>query len=225
MKRVALFILISGRFMCSQDARPIPRPYVLGGGSFASGGYQRYAPWGGIGVQINTKNFLLDGTATYESARKVNDATINNRKGRERHLGGSVYYRFPSQWFLGAGAAWGQTATTNYTKTQIHPSLGGGRDFYTRDCPTEGCSHDFTARFTVDYILKGTDWQNGVQGPRFALYLPSPTAKRHFFYRQTFAVYRIHDTVTAPSDPALTRTQCANGSFFKTMDMSLIYRF
>jgi hypothetical protein len=211
--------------MYSQDSHLIPRPYIFGGADLASAGYQTIAPWGGVGVQINSKNFLLDGAFSYENSRKVNDATGSNPKGHERYLGGSAYYRLPSQWYFGGGASWGQTATTNYTKTVVHPSFGGGRDFNTVNCPTEGCSHDFTARLAVDYILNGTDWQNGVHGPKIAVYLPSPTAKRHVFYRQTFSIYRFHDTVTAPSDPYLTRQECGVNHFFETMEAAVIFRF
>ena len=221
----AALLFLSTLSLHSQDRLPIPRPFVSVSMDLPSGGgYQSIAPVGSAGIQINTAHFLFSGKASYESARKTNDNTQPNPKGRERAFGGSAYYRFSSQWFAGGGAGWGQLSTTNYSKQSWHPNFGGGKDLLTRDCQTEGCRHDFTARLSASYVLPGSDWQNGVHGINVTFGMPSPTARRHLFYEQGFSLSRFHDTLTDRTNVPMTREQLANRHFWADMSFSLIYR-
>jgi len=226
MKRCALIALLCATLSRAQDARLIPHPYLTLGTDFSgSSGYQPVSPFGSAGLSIDSEHFLLDLSGSYESTRKVNDNTGSNPKGRQRGLLGNASYRFSSQWFLGVGASWDQLSTTNYSKQNWHPRFGGGRDFFTRDCSKDGCRHDFTARFSVAYVLRGSDWMNGVQGPTFALEMPSPSARRHFFFREGLQVYRFHNTVTDRTDPVLTGQESSVHHVSGDMDTSIIYRF
>jgi hypothetical protein len=189
------------------------------------GGYATFAAQGGAGLRIDSEHLLFDSNASYDNGHKVNDNTANNYKGHDRGLSGTAYYRLSSAWFFGVGAEWDQLSTTNYTKASWHPMFGGGRDLFMRNCVAEGCRRDFSARLSVDYATKGSDWQNGCQGPQVTVYMPSPSAKRHILYSHTFAIYRFHDTVTDRTDPALTAEESSNHHFTATMKMSLMYRF
>ncbi len=224
MRRWSIFIVI----VCSAAAYSqdqIPRPYAFGALDGGGGGFQMVSEVVGGGVQINSKHYILDFGGSYENARKVNDNDQPNPSGHERYLGGSVYYRLGSQWFFGAGAEWSQLATANYKKTAARPTFGGGRDFFTRDCAEYDCRGDFTMRLTVDYETKGNDWQNGVQGPLISFYMPSPSLRKHFFFVETFGVYRFYTTVTEPTNQSLTAEQMSEHQFMGSAQMGLMYRF
>jgi hypothetical protein len=80
-------------------------------------------------------------------------------------------------------------------------------------------------RLGADYVLPVTDWQNGTQGPSIMLYIPSPSLKRHLFFRQQLGIYRYHDTVTDRTNPILTREQTSKHSFDSFLELTLMYRF
>ena len=209
-----------------KSAFQLPRPYArigadLGGG----GGYAPFEALAAAGFQMNSEHVFLDTSASYENARKVNDNDQPNPKGHIRSLDGGAYYRVLSQWLFGGAAEWEQLSTSNYRKSNWHPRFGGGRDLFTRGCAAEGCAHDFTARLTAEYVLRGGDWQNGCQGPLFSFYMPSPSAKKHIFFRETIGIYRFHDTVTDRSDPQLTSQESSVHHFMGVLQASLMYRF
>jgi hypothetical protein len=189
------------------------------------GGYSRFAVIGGGGLRIDSRHFLLDTSAWYDNGHKINDNNQPNPNGHDRGLNGAAYYRLPSGWSLGAGARWSELSTTNYHKSSWRPTLGGSKDYFHQHCKGEHCVQDFSVRIGADYVFSGTDWQNGSQGPLLSLYMPSPSAKTHIFYRETIGIYRFHETVTDRTDPVLTREQTSNHAFDSFVEMTVMYRF
>ena len=184
-----------------------------------------FALIGGAGFRIDSNRFLLDADAWYDNGRKTDDDDQPNPKGRDRGLDGSAYYRLPAGWSFGAGARWNELSTTNYRKSALHPIFGGSKDYFRGGCVGEGCVREFSARIGVDYLLSGSDWKNGLQGPLLTLYVPSPSVKARIFYRETLGIYRVHDTVTDRSDPVLTLQQMSNHSWESFAEFTVMYRF
>lgn len=56
-------------------------------------------------------------------------------------------------------------------------------------------------------------------------HLPSPRENRHWFYRETVAVYRFHTSVTDPSNVFLTQQQRAAKQFDAFTNLGILYRF
>lgn len=203
----------------------LPRPYVYAGGEGMGGGYAPFALLGGAGIRVDSTHFLLDANANYDNAHKTNDNDQPNPKGHDRGLVGSMYFRLPSGWAFGGGARWSQLSTTNYTKSVWRPTFGGSRDFFVSQCRTEWCGGHFTMRFGADYVLPGSDHENGLQGALLSAYIPSPSLKGHWFFRENVGIYRYHDTVTNPTDPVLTREESSHHSFDSFLELTLMYRF
>lgn len=189
------------------------------------GGYRSVALLEGVGLRLDTEHLLFDANATYDNGRKTNDATQPNPKGHDRGLKGSIYYRLSSGWAFGGGARWSQLSTTNYAKTAWRPTAGVSKDFFTAECVESGCRDDFTMRIGADYVTKGSDWQNGSQGVDLSIYLPSPSAKRHLFYRETIGLYRFYDTVTDRNNKYLTQQQMGNHHSNCFVEFTVMYRF
>jgi hypothetical protein len=189
------------------------------------GGYAPFALVGGGGVRIDSAHFLFDANSWYDTGHKTNDNDQPNPSGHDRGLMGAAYFRLPAGWSFGAGARWNELSTTNYHKSAVHPTIGGSKDYFRSNCFGEGCGRPFSARIAVDYLLKGTDWQNGLQGPLFTLCVPSPSAKAHIFFRETLGVYRVYDTVTNRTDLMLTSQQMGNHSFEAFAEFTAMVRF
>jgi hypothetical protein len=196
-------------------AAKYPHPYLFGGLQLQGGGYAPTAWTGGVGVNVELKHLVFDSSASYATAHKTNDNTINNYSGHQRGLVGDAFYRF-NKIYVGGGASWSQLSTTNYTKQSWHPKFGMGRDWL---------RETFSMRGQVMYVLPGSDHLNGVQGPEISVWLPSPATAHHVFWRQTIGIYAFHDTVTDPSDKALTAEQIGNRSLSGYVSFNLMYRF
>lgn len=80
-------------------------------------------------------------------------------------------------------------------------------------------------RVNLDWITAGQDRYNGSHGPSTTITLPSPRENRHWFYRETVAVYRFHTSVTDPSNLLLTQQQRADKQFDSVIDSGIVYRF
>jgi hypothetical protein len=212
-----LYAVANGATLSNGDApaAKYPHPYLVGGLQLQGGGYAPTAWAGGVGVNVEFKHLVLDTSASYAAAHKVNDNTINNHSGHQRGLDGNVFYRF-NKLYLGGGASWSQLSTTNYAKQSWHPAVGVGRDWL-----REG----FSMRGQVLYVMPGDDHLNGTQGPEFSLWLPSPAAAHHVFWRQTIGIYAFHETVTDPSDKVLTAEQMSTRSVTGYVSFNLMYRF
>jgi len=189
------------------------------------GGYAPFAAIGGAGFRIDSNRFLLDANGQYDNGHKVNDNDQPNPKGHNRVLVGSAYYRLPAGWSFGAGVRWSELSTTNYRKSSWAPTFGGSKDYFRNHCQPENCVGDFSLRLGVDYMLAGTNWENGSQGPLLTLYVPSPTVKAHIFWRETVGIYRVYDTVTDPTNAVMTREQMSNHHWDNFAEFTLMYRF
>ena len=221
---VAIFVLTNGFYLHGQ--RTVPHPFAYAGPEGMGGGYKPLAFIGGAGLRIDSPHFILDSSAWYDNGKKDNDGTGPNPKGHDRGLIGSAYYRLSSGWFFGAGARWSELSTTNYKKSHWRPTFGGGKDyFHHAHCQIEDCGSDFSMRLGVDYLLKGSDWQNGTHGVLVSLYIPSPAEKGHLFWRESIGIYRFHDTVTDRLDPVLTRTEQSHTSHDSYAEFTVMYRF
>ena len=192
-----------------------PHPYVYGGLQLQGGGYAPTALAGGAGLDIELKHLVFDSKASYDTAHKVNDNTVNNHSGHDRGLSGDAFYRF-NKFYVGGGASWTQLSTTNYSKQSWHPAFGMGRD-WTRE--------SFSLRGQVLYKLPGSDWQNATQGPEFSVWFPSPSSAHHIFWRETIGIYSFHETVTDPSDKVLTAEQTGTRSVTGGVSLTMLYRF
>lgn len=179
-------------------------------------GYQTLALNAGGGLLLNSSNLLGDFEARYMNARKTNDNTLSNRKGRERYLEGRLFYRYRQGLYFGGGAQWSETSTTNYTKQAWRPTAGLGGDYF-----SEGLS----LRWQTLYISPGTDRQNALQGAEVQFWLPSPASKSHFFYRQSLGMYEFHTTITDPADQQLTRWQRSQRDHAAFLDFEFGWRF
>lgn len=200
----------------SAETSWIPRPILFGGPALLGNGYQTFAFSGGAGVLLNSHRLLSDFEASYTNARKTNDNTVGNRKGHERALVGRVFYPWRRGLYLGGGAQWSETSTTNYVKKAWRPTFGLGGDHF---------GQDWSARWQVLYITPGTDRWNGVQGPEVQLWFPSPVSKGHFFYRQTIGMYLFHTTISDPSNRQLTAQQTADKHSAAFLDFAMGWRF
>ncbi len=194
----------------------IPRPILFLGPSLVGNGYQTLAANLGGGLLLNSSKLLSDVEAYYMNAKKVDDNTLRNSKGHERFLQGRLFYPWRKGIYFGGGAQWSETATTNYTKKAWRPTFGVGGDHL---------ADDWSCRWQVLYVTKGTDRSNGLQGPEIQLWIPSPLSKSHFFFRQSLGVYRFHETVTDPSNLLLTAQQTGTRYFGSFLDFSFGWRF
>lgn len=200
----------------SEIAEPswIPRPMLFFGG-FSGGGYEFAAPIYGAGFLVNSSKLVSDFEASYGASRKNDDGTVNNRKGHERYLNGRVFYRRGKLYF-GGGAQWSETSTTNYTKKSWRPTFGVGRD---------QLWSDFKWRWQIVYILPGDDYYNGLQGPQFEGWFPSPATNHHYFLRYTVGTYEFHSSVTDRSNVALTNLERSHRDFSPFADIVFGWRF
>jgi hypothetical protein len=203
----------------------MPHPFAYGGLSLMSGGYAPLAANGGAGLRIDSQHFLLSAEAWYDNGHKTNDNNQPNPNGHDRGLVGTSSFRLSSGWFFGAGASWSQLSTTNYKKSSWRPRFGGGKDYFHKSCAMEDCISDFSMRLGVDYLLPGTDHANGLQGPSISFYVPSPSAKGHWFFRETLGIYSFHSTVTDPTNLALYRYQISHRSVTSSGELTVMYRF
>ncbi len=226
MKRLiilAVFVMQAG--MLAQNIRAAeaasstswkPHPVLLVGPSLVGNGYQPLALNGGVGLLINSSRVVTALEARYMNARKINDNTVNNTKGHERYLQGRLFYRFRRDLFFGGGAQWSETSTTNYTKKAWRPTFGLGGDHF---------GDGYSMRWQTLYVLPGSDRLNALQGPELQFCFPSPTSRKHFFFRQTLGIYEFHTTITDPTDASLTAQQTRDRHSAAFLDFVFGWRF
>jgi hypothetical protein len=215
--------------------RLFPHPYLLFGPALGGGGYRPLALRVETGLNVESRHWVMKALAAYDNDRKTDDGTQPNPKGHDRYLDGGIYFRpswlpsqlaflgTPDRWFFGGGYRWSQLSTTNYTKGGSRPQFGGGRDFVMRSCSL--CRRDFSMRVAVDYFTAGTDWQNGSHGAEVTLTFPRPRENRHWFWREQIEIYRYHQSVTDPTNIALTREQLSNKGVDSASNFGIFYRF
>jgi|HubBroStandDraft_6_1064221.scaffolds.fasta_scaffold73436_3 hypothetical protein len=187
------------------------------------GGYAPLAYRVEGGIDLENSHVIFRGLGAYDDGHKVNDNDQPNPKGRDRYLQVDAYYRFRSSWFVGAGWRWDRLSTTNYAKGGNRPEFGGGYDLVMRACAE--CRRDFSMRVSADWVMGGTDWENGSHGPSITITLPTPRERRHVFFRETLDVYRFHTTVTEPDNVPLTLLQRSERQTTSYLNFGVIYRF
>jgi hypothetical protein len=204
--------------------KPVPHPYFyLAPASSAGGGYSSATYRAESGIDVESTHAVFRALGAYENARKTDDNDQPNPNGHERYLEGAIYYRVARGWFVGMGWRWNELSTTNYSKSASRPEIGGGYDLIQHTC--DGCRRNFSMRMNLDWVMAGTDWQNGSHGPAITMTLPTPREKRHWFFRSSVSVYRFHTTVTEPDNLPLTQQQRGQKHFDGFADTGLVYRF
>lgn len=188
-----------------------------------SGGYAGLTYRAEGGLDVESAHALLRALAAYDYGGKASENDQPNPNGHDRYLEGAAYYRAARGWFAGAGWRWNQLSTTDYFKSGTRPEIGGGYDLTLRAC--DGCRHAFSMRLNGDWVMAGTDWQNGSHGAAITLTYPTPHEKRHWFLRDCIGAYRFHTTVTEPQNLPLTRAQRAQRRFTGGEDLGVVYRF
>ena len=204
-----------------------PHPYFFSGPSLMGGGYARFAYRIEAGLNVESRHMVGFAGAASDNGHQVNDGDQPNPKGHDRYLDFALYF-LPSgqsssaQGFVGFGWRWSQLSTTNYTKTADRPQIGGGYDILPRHCPGYGC--DFSMRIAANWVLAGSDWQNGNHGPEIAITFPTPREKQHWFYQERFAIYRSHATVTDRANRPLVLSERADRAFTCYAQFGIFYR-
>ena len=205
-----------------------PHPYIFCGPSLMGAGYSTLAYRGESGISVESTRFLGSFIVGYDDGHQRNDGNQPNPKGHDRYMDLDLGLRLAEsgllgKLFFGLGERWNELSTTKYTKTANRPQFGGGFDIVHHPCSR--CGRDFSMRFQVDWVTTGDDWQNGSHGPDITIFLPSPRERRHVFYRQSFAVYLAHATVTDRSNRPLVQSEQADRAFTFYANFGLFYRF
>jgi hypothetical protein len=217
------FIVVCGSvaFGQSGDAQlitePFPHPYISFGPSLMPAGYAPLAYRAEAGIDVESTHFMLHALGAYDNGRKDNDNDQPNPNGHDRYLEGAAYFRASSHWFVGGGWRWDELSTTNYFKSGSRPEFGGGYDWFVPGT--------FSMRIDAEWLTAGNDWQNGSHGPNVTVTFPAPSEKHHIFWRQSVGIYSFHETVTDPTNLALTQAQRSDKSIDATVDGGLILRF
>lgn len=204
-----------------------PHPYIDFGVSDMPGGYAPLAAFGRAGLEIESRHLILGVSGAYDNGHKVNDNDQPNPKGHDRYLRGTASWRLSTfslpKWFVSAGYRWSQLSTTNYSKGGARPQFGGGYEY--SGSPSDCSICWMSARIGVEWVMAGTDWQNGSHGLDITVIMPRPTEKGHFFITSDLGIYRFHTTVTEPTDQPLTLEQRGERHFSGTYSAGLRYRF
>jgi hypothetical protein len=209
------------------SGRLIPVPYLYLGPSLMGAGYAPIAYRAEGGLSMEGNQIIFRALGAYDNGHKINDNDQPNPSGHDRYLESALYFRPGWSWsrtlYFGGGYRWNELSTANYIKGAGRYEIGGGLDWSRRSC--ESCRRDFSMRVNVDWITAGQDWQNGSHGPATTITFPSPRENRHWFFRETVAVYRLHTTVTDPSNLLLTQQQRADKQFDNVSGFGIVYRF
>jgi hypothetical protein len=232
----AMVLFLVPCFAQSTAPAPSVRPYVFGGIGLMPGGYASTAGFVGTGLDVERPKFLANVFAGYDNGHKSNDGTVNNSKGHDRYLYGTVGYRFTTNTYGLVGARWSQLSTSNYSKggsafnsSSWMPQFGAGHDWLRPRFSLRGEALYFlpSPNETVNYP-DGTHCNkcgNGTQGADFNVWIPSPVRKGHFFFHEQVLVYGFHATITEPTNASLTAAQLANRGVTASTKMTLLYRF
>ena len=247
-----LFVLALVGASHGQDILPAwaPQPYIEGGLSLMPGGYSSVAFRVQGGLYENWKHIVADVYVARDNGKKTNDGTLNNITGHDNYASAFIAYRPKTNTYYGFGPRWSELVTTNYTKgTNIFQAVRDG-DFRVQAV----AGHDwyrptFNMRGQVNYIfppfhesvaypsatVSGKTFVcqgcgNGLQGPEFHLYMPSPEYSKHFYAEFVYGIYEFHTTVTEPCpgplcNPADFEAQRNSRHVTETVDFKIAYRF
>jgi hypothetical protein len=220
----------------------IPKPYAEAAVSASGSGYGTGA-MGIVGLDSESKRFIGNLRVDYDTAGKIgNTAPIS--KGHSRGAEGAVFYRFSNNWYIGAGAGFGETLTTLYDKYSWHPEVGGGHDFlannfswrlqamYLRDeneftrYPTPQTDLTPPPGWNGAYTPTTCKCNNGVQGIDVNAWLPSPATNHRFFLHGEVEPVWFHETVTDPyNTQTWVQTQRTTREYGSIMSAGFLVRF
>lgn len=206
-------------------AKTYPHPYIEGSFDLEPSGYAAIGGHAAAGVDVEEKKFIFAGFAEYDIARKDNDGTVGNRKGRQRYLESRAYYKLGNGWFAGPGFTFTELSTTNYQKTQDELGFWVGRDLRSYPFRLEAQYLQAFNERTRYPDAPGCKCGNGTKAVEFNFWYPSPASNHHFFYKMTIEPFFFHATITDPADPVLTAQQKGNHSFAAMVSYALVARF
>lgn len=239
---IKVLVVLSFCISALAQSPSYPLPYISAGGSLMPAGYASAAFNFGGGIMMDTRYFVLDSYAGYDTGHKDNDGTTynqDNNKGHDRYLRGLASYKHGNAYF-GVGARWSELSTSNYIKGGTiftagawHPVIGAGYDFLANDK-----FYPLFMRGQVTYFFKeskesikypnGTTCDgcgNGSNGIDLSLWFPSPARKHRLFLRMNFTIFGYHDTITEPYNTILTQEQIANKHITMADEFMLLWRF
>jgi hypothetical protein len=245
----ALLILLGVIMVSKADGQDIippyaPHPYVGAGISLMPNGYAPLAFRGQAGVYEDYKHLVSDMYVAIDNGKKTNDGTENNIKGHDDYLSGFLAWRPGDNQYFGFGPRWNQLVTSNYTKgTNLFQAVRDG-DFrvqavYGRDFGGTYKGKPWAIRGQVNYVFPPfhesvaypasststpyvcSGCGNGVQGPEFSAFLPSPKLSKHWTFVETLGIYEFHDTYTIPGGYPGEH----NRHVTATADFQIRYRF
>lgn len=200
MRKTFLFITIAVMLLIAPASAQLFSPYVMGGLNLTRNmGYHPTAALGGGGFQTQTSHFLATLESFADDSQKLDSGT-----GWTARVRGLAFYRPTKNLFLGGGLSYSSLWTAPYNKSAWHPRVGGGFD---------RVSERFSVRGQAEYVFAGTDHFNGVQGPEFNVYVPSPSSHAHWIYRETIGAYHFYPTLGA------------GNAFGTEMQFTIMYRF
>lgn len=217
-----LFFITVGMPGYAQDIPAyLPHPYVGVGLSLMPSGYSSVAFRGQVGAYTDYKHLVSDVFIAVDNGKKENDGTLNNIKGHDDYANAFIAYRPGNNWYYGFGPRWSQLITSNYTKgTNLYQSVRNG-DFKVqavigRDFSGIYNGNPWAIRGQVNYVFPSfhesvaypassiapasvcSGCGNGVQGPEFTAFFPSPKLSKHWTFTETLGIFEFHDTYTIP---------------------------
>ena len=155
--------------------------YFMGGLNLTQNmGYNPTAVMGGAGLQTEANHFIATVESFTDDSHKVDSGTGWTARARA-----VTFFRPTKNTFFGGGVSYSALWTVPYAKNTWHPRAGGGYDHI---------FENFSIRAQAEYVFTGTDHYNGVQGPEFNIYVPSPRSHAHWIYRETIGAYRYYLT-------------------------------
>lgn len=193
-----------------------PRPTITPFFNLNGFGYAPVSLSAWTGINYEGRHFMFDGELGYDTARKSNDGTENNKKGHSRGVLVVSMLRISPRWLAGVRFTGGQTSTTNYKKSVWRGGFGLGREL---SCSSMSC------RLSVFYTLPYSDHSNGVQGPHLNFMIPSPITKHHFYFTEDVGIGILHATITDPNNRELTRYQMSQRSVSASTSFGVMFKF
>jgi hypothetical protein len=202
----------------------LPHPYVGLGVSLMPNGYSPIAFRAQGGLYWDYKHLVSDAFGAIDNGKKSNDGTLYNIHGHDDYANGFLALRPRDNTYFGVGSRWSQLITSNYTKgTNLFQAVRDG-DFRLqaivgRDWKgTTNAGKRWMVRGQVNYVFSPfhefasypaistssastpastcNGCGNGVQGPEFTLFFPSPAISKHWIFQETVGIYEFHDTYT-----------------------------
>lgn len=188
---------------------------------FSGGGGMNAGFVGAGGLEYEARHFAVETSASYGFVRKVNDNDqVPDEHGHTRRAEGLAYWRL-RDYFVGAGASWGETAVTPYRKYSWAPEISGGRRWVHNDQEFRIDASYFRARREYTDFPTSVQFTPGPGQPRSAAYCicsngvsgydlqvwHAPGESGHMLFHYDLRIIRFHTTVTDPYNLPMTAEQ------------------